>query len=79
MNGRPNLLFAGLTVSSRAPCACGNPDRHAQEIVGPNIPTGVPLVYKVDAQLKPLKHYYLGDSEELPEQQLSLSRGRRDR
>jgi 2,3-bisphosphoglycerate-dependent phosphoglycerate mutase len=34
-----------------------------QEIVGLNIPTGVPLVYELDAQLKPLKHYYLGDPE----------------
>lgn len=34
-----------------------------QEIVGLNIPTGVPLVYELDANLKPLKHYYLGDPE----------------
>ncbi|PYO53007.1 MAG: phosphoglyceromutase, partial [Candidatus Rokuibacteriota bacterium] len=26
-----------------------------------NIPTGVPLVYELDGDLKPLKHYYLGD------------------
>jgi 2,3-bisphosphoglycerate-dependent phosphoglycerate mutase len=32
-----------------------------QEIMGLNIPTGVPLVYELDASLKPLKHYYLGD------------------
>ena len=36
-----------------------------QEIVGLNIPTGVPLVYELDVQLKPLKHYYLGDPEEV--------------
>ena len=35
------------------------------EIVGLNIPTGVPLVYELDARLKPLKHYYLGDAEEI--------------
>ena len=35
------------------------------EIVGLNIPTGVPLVYELDADLKPLKHYYLGDPEEI--------------
>jgi 2,3-bisphosphoglycerate-dependent phosphoglycerate mutase len=34
-----------------------------QEIVGLNIPTGVPLVYELDGHLKPLKHYYLGDPE----------------
>jgi 2,3-bisphosphoglycerate-dependent phosphoglycerate mutase len=28
-----------------------------------NIPTGVPLVYDLDASLKPLRHYYLGDPE----------------
>ena len=33
------------------------------EIVNLNIPTGVPLVYELDADLKPLKSYYLGDAE----------------
>lgn len=33
------------------------------EIVSLNIPTGVPLVYELDAELKPLKHEYLGDPE----------------
>lgn len=33
------------------------------EIVGLNIPTGVPLVYELDADLKPIKSYYLGDAE----------------
>jgi 2,3-bisphosphoglycerate-dependent phosphoglycerate mutase len=32
-----------------------------QDIVSLNIPTGVPLVYELDAQMKPLRHYYLGD------------------
>jgi 2,3-bisphosphoglycerate-dependent phosphoglycerate mutase len=31
------------------------------EIVELNIPTGMPLVYELDGELKPLKHYYLGD------------------
>jgi 2,3-bisphosphoglycerate-dependent phosphoglycerate mutase len=35
------------------------------EIVGLNIPTGVPLVYELDAQLRPLGHRYLGDPEEV--------------
>jgi 2,3-bisphosphoglycerate-dependent phosphoglycerate mutase len=34
-----------------------------QDIVGLNIPTGIPLVYELDDQLKPLQHYYLGDPE----------------
>jgi 2,3-bisphosphoglycerate-dependent phosphoglycerate mutase len=33
------------------------------EIVGLNIPNGVPLVYELDAYLKPIRHYYLGDAE----------------
>jgi 2,3-bisphosphoglycerate-dependent phosphoglycerate mutase len=33
------------------------------EIVGVNIPNGIPLVYELDADLKPIKHYYLGDAE----------------
>ena len=32
-------------------------------IVGVNIPNGIPLVYELDAALKPIKNYYLGDAE----------------
>lgn len=35
------------------------------EIVKLNIPTGVPLVYELDDDLKPIKSYYLGDPEEI--------------
>ncbi len=34
-----------------------------EEIVSLNIPTGVPLVYELDDDLKPITHYYLGDQE----------------
>jgi 2,3-bisphosphoglycerate-dependent phosphoglycerate mutase len=34
-----------------------------EEIVSLNIPTGVPLVYELDENLKPITHYYLGDQE----------------
>ena len=34
-----------------------------EDIVGLNIPNGIPLVYELDADLKPLKSYYLGDAE----------------
>jgi 2,3-bisphosphoglycerate-dependent phosphoglycerate mutase len=34
-----------------------------EEIVGLNIPTGIPLVYELDDELKPLRHFYLGDPE----------------
>jgi len=33
------------------------------EIVELNIPTGIPLVYEMTDDLKPIKHYYLGDAE----------------
>jgi len=33
------------------------------DIVSLNIPNGVPLVYELDAELKPIRHYYLGDTE----------------
>ena len=33
------------------------------DIVGVNIPNGIPLVYELDADLKPIRHYYLGDAE----------------
>jgi len=36
-----------------------------QDIVGLNIPTGVPLVYELDDVLKPIRHYYLGDPAEV--------------
>jgi 2,3-bisphosphoglycerate-dependent phosphoglycerate mutase len=36
-----------------------------EEIVSMNIPTGIPLAYELDKDLKPIKHYYLGDPEEV--------------
>lgn len=36
-----------------------------EDIVKLNIPTGIPLVYELDSNLKPIKHYYLGDPEVL--------------
>jgi 2,3-bisphosphoglycerate-dependent phosphoglycerate mutase len=33
------------------------------DIVGLNIPTGIPLVYELQDDLKPIRHYYLGDPE----------------
>jgi 2,3-bisphosphoglycerate-dependent phosphoglycerate mutase len=33
------------------------------EIPGLNIPTGIPLVYELDEDLRPLRSYYLGDAE----------------
>jgi 2,3-bisphosphoglycerate-dependent phosphoglycerate mutase len=36
-----------------------------EKIVGVNVPTGIPLVYELDADLRPLGHRYLGDQAEL--------------
>jgi 2,3-bisphosphoglycerate-dependent phosphoglycerate mutase len=35
-----------------------------EEIIDLNIPTGIPLVYELDEQMRPLGHHYLGDPEE---------------
>jgi 2,3-bisphosphoglycerate-dependent phosphoglycerate mutase len=36
-----------------------------EDIVGLNIPTGVPLVYELDRDLRPIRHEYLGDAEQV--------------
>jgi len=38
-------------------------DVSEEEIVKLNIPTGIPLIYELDDDFKPIKHYYLGDPE----------------
>jgi len=38
-------------------------DVSEEEIVKLNIPTGIPLIYELDDDLKPINHYYLGDPE----------------
>jgi len=43
------------------------------DIVGLNIPTGVPLVYELDAQLRPLGHRYLGDAGEVARRVAAVS------
>ena len=42
-------------------------------IVDLNIPTGVPLVYELDADLKPITHYYLGDPKEIRKAQEAVA------
>jgi len=36
-----------------------------EEIMASNIPTGIPLVYELDEELKAIKHYYLADEDEV--------------
>jgi 2,3-bisphosphoglycerate-dependent phosphoglycerate mutase len=38
-----------------------------------NIPTGVPLVYELDKEIMPIKHYYLGDPEEAAEKAAAVA------
>jgi 2,3-bisphosphoglycerate-dependent phosphoglycerate mutase len=45
-----------------------------EEIVGLNIPTGVPLVYDLDAGLRPTGHRYLGDAEQVRKAQEAVAR-----
>ncbi len=42
-------------------------------IVDLNIPTGIPLVYELDDKLKPRRHYYLGDAEEVAKRIAAVS------
>ena len=43
------------------------------DIVGLNLPTGVPLVYELDARLRPLGHHYLGDAAEVARRVAAVS------
>ncbi|EPR38734.1 2,3-bisphosphoglycerate-dependent phosphoglycerate mutase [Desulfovibrio sp. X2] len=43
------------------------------DIVGLNIPTGVPLVYELDDDLRPQKSFYLGDQEAIAEAQAAVA------
>jgi len=44
-----------------------------EDIVHRNIPTGIPLVYELDDDLKPTKSYYLGDAEAIAAAQLAVA------
>jgi len=43
------------------------------EIVELNIPTGVPLVYLLNENLKPLQHYYLGDPDAIKKAEAAVA------
>lgn len=44
-----------------------------QDIVGLNIPTGIPLVYELDDDLKPIRNYYLGDPAAIAKAQQAVA------
>jgi 2,3-bisphosphoglycerate-dependent phosphoglycerate mutase len=43
------------------------------DIVGLNVPTGVPLIYELDGELRPLRHYYLGDAADIERRVAAVS------
>jgi 2,3-bisphosphoglycerate-dependent phosphoglycerate mutase len=43
------------------------------EIVPLNVPTGIPLVYELDGNLEPVRHYYLGDADEVAKRVAAVS------
>jgi len=43
------------------------------DIIGLNIPNGIPLVYELDENLKPVKHYYLGDAQAVARAQAAVA------
>jgi 2,3-bisphosphoglycerate-dependent phosphoglycerate mutase len=43
------------------------------KIVELNVPTGMPLVYELDQDLKPMRHYYLGDADEVAKRIAAVS------
>ncbi len=43
------------------------------DIVPLNVPTGAPLVYELDGELKPIRHYYLGDPAEIEKRIAAVS------
>ncbi|EKT61793.1 2,3-diphosphoglycerate-dependent phosphoglycerate mutase [Providencia burhodogranariea] len=44
-----------------------------EEILNLNIPTAVPLVYEFDENMKPIKHYYLGNQDEIAAKQAAVA------
>ncbi|MFN0159631.1 MAG: 2,3-diphosphoglycerate-dependent phosphoglycerate mutase [Burkholderiales bacterium] len=48
-------------------------DMGEDEIVGLNIPTAQPLVYELDDRLRPIRHYYLADPEEIARAQAAVA------
>ena len=49
-------------------------DVSEKDILELNIPTGVPLVYELDEELKPIRHYYLGDAEAIAAAQAAVAK-----
>ena len=48
-------------------------DMEQDAIVNLNVPTAQPLVYELDAALKPIRHYYLADAGEIEKAQAAVA------
>ena len=57
------LVIDGRIAEIAAPESV--PAEADEEIVELNIPTGIPLVYELEDDLRPIKRYYLGDPEKI--------------
>ncbi len=72
MRGRRVLVSAhGNSLRALVKYLDGVPD---DEIVGLNIPTGVPLIYELAGDLSPARSYYLGDPEAVEAAQAAVAR-----
>jgi 2,3-bisphosphoglycerate-dependent phosphoglycerate mutase len=61
LSGKRLLIVAhGNSLRAMVKYLDNVPDAEIPEL---NIPTGIPLVYELDENLKPISHYYLGDPE----------------
>ena len=45
-----------------------------KEIIELNIPTGIPLVYELNSDLKPVRHYYLADEDVLKDAMATVAK-----
>jgi len=68
-----SLLIAAHGNSLRALCKYLDKISDA-DIVTLNLPTGIPLVYELDDDLHPVKHYYLGDPEDIEKAAAKVAR-----
>jgi 2,3-bisphosphoglycerate-dependent phosphoglycerate mutase len=60
-SGKRVLIVAhGNSIRAMVKYLDNIPDKEIPEL---NIPTGIPLVYELDAELRPFSHYYLADEE----------------
>jgi 2,3-bisphosphoglycerate-dependent phosphoglycerate mutase len=72
--GQP-VLIAGHGNSLRALVKYLD-DVSDADIVDLNIPTGIPLIYELNEELRPIRHYYLGDDTRVPEAMQAVAKAK---